>query len=87
MGQQLILCNHECCYMLGTIVMNEQFDNELDQGSPNHFPVSAALECLLGLFSSFLPSSFGEPSQSQLTEMSSVLLTFIQVLQFTGYDE
>ena len=73
--------------MLGTIAMNEQFGSELNQGSPKHFPVSTALECLLGLCSSFLPSSFGKPSQSQLTEMSSVLLTFIQVLQFMGYDE
>ena len=73
--------------MLGTIAMNAQFGSEPRQGSPKHFPVSAALESLLGLCSPFLPSSFGEPSQSQLTEMSSVLLTFIQVLQFRGYDE
>ena len=67
--------------------MNEPCDNELDQESPNHFPLSSALKCLLGLFSLLLSSSFDEPSQSQLAEMSSILSTFIQVPQFMGYGE
>ena len=72
-------------YTLWTIVMNEQFDSELDQESPNRFPRTSALKCLSGLFSFFLSSSFDEPSESQLAEVSSALLTFIQVPQLMGY--